>query len=478
MHKNCHRWSITPAVLVILCVLTAVVVSGTGAASASARIDTSEAASDIQPDDVASTFEIASAQALRDRVPATLFPAVTATLQSTGTSDMYEAIPGLSGERAYRLENPPHSMSAEFDTLGVSISSGNEGKWTWSLRFAGYARGRAVGPVEDAHLTADSNRVEYRYPDGVTEWYVNGPLGLQQVIRFESRLLPSVDGTLEVRMALSGDVTVEVNEGGASAFLRSRGGRNTLRYGGLYAYDAAGVELGTRLEATSSGLSILVEDLGAQYPITIDPFIEKDYLSGSAEDPREKFGASVSISGDTVVVGAPNTHWGSTKGAAYVFTVPEGGETSVPGSVVLASPRAMEGDIFGFSVAISGDTIVVGAPGEGLDEQGDRTFKGVTYSPGRMEVGCQVQTQRDSPLRTPRRRHGLGHRWRLAVTRSWSERPATDIGRGKKFRRRRMCSLSQTKGGLTPPKRPSSPPRTVPWTASLGIRLPSVGTPS
>ena len=359
--------------------LTAVIVSGTGAASASAHIDASEAASDIRPDDVASTLENASAQALRDRVPATLFPAVTETLQSTGTSDMYEAIPGLSGERAYRLENPPHSMSAEFDTLGVSISSGNEGKWTWSLRFAGYARGRAVGPVEDAHLTADSNRVEYLYPDGVTEWYVNGPLGLQQVIRFESRLLPSVDGTLEVRMALSGDVTVEVNEGGASALLRSRGGRNTLRYGGLYAYDAAGVELGTRLEATSNGLSILVEDLGAQYPITIDPFIEKDYLSGSAEDPREKFGASVSISGDTVVVGAPNTHWGSTKGAAYVFTVPEGGETSVPGSVVLTSPRAMEGDIFGFSVAISGDTIVVGAPGEGLDEQGDRTFKGVAY---------------------------------------------------------------------------------------------------
>ena len=313
MHKNWHRWRNSSAVLAILFFLTAVVVSGTGAASASARIDASEAASDIQPDDVASTFEIASAQALRDRVPATLFPAVTETLQSTGTSDMYEAIPGLSGERAYRLENPPHSMSAEFDTLGVSISSGNEGKWTWSLRFAGYARGRAVGPVEDAHLTADSNRVEYLYPDGVTEWYVNGPLGLQQGFTFESRLLPSVDGTLEVRMALSGDVTVEVNEGGASAFLRSRGGRNTLRYGGLYAYDAAGVELGTRLEATSNGLSILVEDLGAQYPITIDPFIEKDYLSGSAEDPREKFGASVSISGDTVLVGAPNTHWGSTK---------------------------------------------------------------------------------------------------------------------------------------------------------------------
>ena len=280
-------------------------------------------------------------------------------------------------------------------------------------------------------------------------------------------------------MALSGDVTVEVNEGGASAFLRSRGGRNTLRYGGLYAYDAAGVELGTRLEATSSGLSILVEDLRAQYPITIDPFIEKDYLSGSAEDPREKFGASVSISGDTVVVGAPNTHWGSTKGAAYVFTVPEGGETSVPGSVVLASPRAMEGDIFGFSVAISGDTIVVGAPGEGLDEQGDRTFKGVAYvftRPHGGWVSSSDAARLTAPDAPPETWFGTsvavsgdsvvvgapGHRYR-----SWEEVPTAAY-----------VFTKPNEGWTDTSEAANSPPRTVPWTASLGIRLPSVGTPS
>ena len=112
---------------------------------------------------------------------------------------MYEVIPGLSGERAYRLENPPHSMSAEFDTLGVSISSGNEGKWTWSLRFAGYARGRAVGPVEDPPISrriaiASSTCIPTASPSGTS----TGPLGLQQGFTFESRLLPSVDGTLEV----------------------------------------------------------------------------------------------------------------------------------------------------------------------------------------------------------------------------------------------------------------------------------------
>ena len=62
-----------------------------------------------------------------------------------------------------------------------------------------------------------------------------------------------------------------------------------------------------------------------------------------------------------------------------VFIVHESSETSDSGSVVLTSPRAMECDIFGFSVAISGDTIVVGAPGEGLDVQGNRTFEGAAY---------------------------------------------------------------------------------------------------
>lgn len=379
MHNDNNRNGVSLAVLSAVGMLAAVFLLNAGQGTASARTEFSENTSVSRSGDMASPVGVAGAQALRDSVPAALFPAVTETLQSNGPSEMYRTVPDLSGEGEYRLENPPHSVSAEFHTRGVRISSGKEGEWSWSLRFSGYGRGQIVEHGADARLTADGNRVEYVYSDGVTEWYVNGPLGLQQGFTFESRPLPSHEGALEVRMAVLGDVTVEVEEGGASAFLRSRAGRDTLRYGGLYAYDATGKELRTRLEAMPNALSILVDDAGAQYPITIDPFIEKGYLSGSAEDPREKFGQSISVSGNTVVVGAPSTHWESTEGAAYVFTIPEGEKTSVPGSVVLTSPRAIEGDIFGFSVAISGDTIVVGAPGEGLDEQGDRTFKGAVY---------------------------------------------------------------------------------------------------
>jgi hypothetical protein len=69
------------------------------------------------------------------------------------------------------------------------------------------------------------------------------------------------------------------------------------------------------------------------------------------------FGSSVAISGATIIVGSPGVPSGT--GRAYVFTKTTGSwhqvaELSVPGTAA--------GDGFGSSVAISGDTIVVGAP--------------------------------------------------------------------------------------------------------------------
>ena len=404
MDNGKHLRGVSTATLAVAGVLAAVLLLSDGSASASVHSNAFEtataAALDHWSSDVASASAIAGAQALRESVPATLFPIVTETLQSGGSSDVYHATDVVSGGGVYRLKNPVHSVSAEFGPNGVRISSGEAAEWTWSLRFAGYGRGRIVGPAVDAKLSANGSRVTYAYPEGVTEWYVNGPLGLQQGFTFEGRPASWVDGPLVVRTALSGDVTVEVNDDASSAFLRSRELPNYLRYGGLYAYDAAGMELSTHLQATPSGLSILVDDSDAQYPITIDPFIEKTSLAGTADKRREKFGMSVSVSGDTVVVGAPDSSWGGVSGAAYVFTVPNSGLISVPGTVVLTSPRPIRGDTFGESVSISGDTIVVGAPGEGIDEEWARRHLGAAYVFTKPSGGW-VTTSKASRLSPP-----------------------------------------------------------------------------
>ncbi|MFL0801650.1 MAG: cadherin-like beta sandwich domain-containing protein [Agarilytica sp.] len=71
------------------------------------------------------------------------------------------------------------------------------------------------------------------------------------------------------------------------------------------------------------------------------------------------FGSSVAISGDRIVVGAPGTN--SSAGAAYIFF--RSGTDWVFDERITAE-TAVIGSEFGASVSISGDLIVVGAPGE------------------------------------------------------------------------------------------------------------------
>jgi len=82
------------------------------------------------------------------------------------------------------------------------------------------------------------------------------------------------------------------------------------------------------------------------------------------------FGNSVAISGDTVIVGAhEDDDEGSDSGSAYVFEKPADGWSGTlnEDAKLLASDGAGV-DLFGYSVAISGNTVVVGAHGD--DDQG------------------------------------------------------------------------------------------------------------
>ena len=81
--------------------------------------------------------------------------------------------------------------------------------------------------------------------------------------------------------------------------------------------------------------------------------------ASSAGTANEEFGYSVDIDGDTVVVG---TSPATTAGKVHVFVKPDAGwaASSSPDATLTATGSAA-GDGFGESVAISGDTIVVGA---------------------------------------------------------------------------------------------------------------------
>jgi len=84
-------------------------------------------------------------------------------------------------------------------------------------------------------------------------------------------------------------------------------------------------------------------------------------LSDPLATAQDRFGISVGVNGDTLVVGA----YGSSgnKGAAYIYSRNQGGAGLWGRAVSLADPKATATDYFGFSVAVYGDTVVVGAEG-------------------------------------------------------------------------------------------------------------------
>ena len=79
-------------------------------------------------------------------------------------------------------------------------------------------------------------------------------------------------------------------------------------------------------------------------------------LSASDGQPEDQYGWSVSISGDTAVVGS--VYDDARTGSAYVYT--RSGTTWTDEKKLTASDPAIE-DAFGVSVSIDGNTIVVGA---------------------------------------------------------------------------------------------------------------------
>lgn len=82
--------------------------------------------------------------------------------------------------------------------------------------------------------------------------------------------------------------------------------------------------------------------------------------------PNDRYGWSVAIDADTVVVGALNDQVGmnALQGSAYVFKQNVGGLNNWGQVKRIVSPDGAADDQFGRSVAISGDTAIVGAAGD------------------------------------------------------------------------------------------------------------------
>lgn len=120
-------------------------------------------------------------------------------------------------------------------------------------------------------VTTNGNRIEYHRGDGVTEWYVNDPRGLEQGFtileeprgesgrvalhrdrgreagRAGARPYPDTS-TLCMDLVVRGNLEPDMMPGGGIIEFVSPGGVGIIRYGQLAVHDGTGRELPTRME--------------------------------------------------------------------------------------------------------------------------------------------------------------------------------------------------------------------------------------
>lgn len=128
---------------------------------------------------------------------------------------------------------------------------------------------------------------------------------------------------------------------------------------------------GEGVNSTKQGNNSLVHS-GAAYVYVRDgeKWIQQAYLKASNSGKNDQFGFSVAISGDTIAIGAfgedsksstQTDNSATDAGAVYVFTRKDKIWTQ---QAYLKSSTAAAGNFFGYSVAISENSLVVGAMGE------------------------------------------------------------------------------------------------------------------
>ncbi|MBW2724962.1 MAG: FG-GAP repeat protein [Deltaproteobacteria bacterium] len=111
---------------------------------------------------------------------------------------------------------------------------------------------------------------------------------------------------------------------------------------------------------------------GTAYAFRFDgtEWIEEQKFTASDAAEKDQFGVSVSVLGDVIAIGAfSNDEAAPNSGAAYVFRF--NGTEWIEEQKLMASDAAAR-DEHGLSVAVSGDVIVVGAPG-------NRSYSGSAY---------------------------------------------------------------------------------------------------
>ena len=237
---------------------------------------------------------------------------------------------------------------------GVQILPWQGDEWQWSLHLARYGYESTLAMVSESELLADKARAELRWSASLREWWDNRAEGLEQGFVLEQPPVEGDSGLVVLEMTPRTNLTGKMADG-VITFVDADD-ETILQYGGLKVVDAQGRELASRLDLTSAGdIRILFDDTGAEYPVTVDPWVHQAQLTANDGHPTDNFGQNIAVSGDVVVI------TDSVAQIVYVFVKPAGGWANVTEIAKLTASDGEEKDYFGKRVDIDGDTVVATA---------------------------------------------------------------------------------------------------------------------
>ncbi|HMV81641.1 MAG TPA: putative Ig domain-containing protein [Blastocatellia bacterium] len=266
---------------------------------------------------------------------------------------------------AWQASNPAQGLNAWFDGNGLLLlprqSQPGTPDWRLSLELTGYGYGESLTALSTGEMKTEGNRINIR-KSTIEEWYVNKPEGLEQGFTLRERPAGGGNGEkLRLALRVSGELRGEPAAGGQSVALKDEQGQIVLGYDKLAAWDAAGKTLPATMTLNGSDLTLEVDDAGATYPLTIDPtFTQQAKLTAGDGAADDRLGAAVAISGNTVMIGAPDSDPGglNLRGSVQVF-IRNGLSWSFQARLVGAFTA---GGRFGSAVGLSGDRAVIGEP--------------------------------------------------------------------------------------------------------------------
>lgn len=178
------------------------------------------------------------------------------------------------------------------------------------------------------------------------------------------------DDEFGIAVAISGDriiVGAHLHDGDGAAYVFTRTGSSWSQEAKLIASDGAagdGFGIAVALDGDTAVVGAYEDDDNGSNSGSAYVFIHQSgswnqqaRIAGDDIAGGNRFGRSVAVQGDTAVVGAP-FHF-SSQGAVYVFGRDGGGNWSQQEKIVAAD--IANADLFGHTLALDGDTILVGS---------------------------------------------------------------------------------------------------------------------